>query len=168
MEHVVLRLWLIWFCSEIFWIFDFGDWVWGLMEGNGELNHHHHQSTESTRAKEFKGQRGPLIPTVLAMFIWLGAIHFNAIVVLASFIFLPIYKAFMLVVSSLNLIYICIRSGVIFLRHEFCLIYGVNFSVIGLLLVFILIPIEEKSELGRRLSKWFSNFLHLLLYIYIY
>ncbi|KAL7589887.1 hypothetical protein Lser_V15G39791 [Lactuca serriola] len=44
---------------------------------------------------EFTGKRQPLIPTVFAMMIWLGSIHLNTFIVLASFFFLPLHKFFL-------------------------------------------------------------------------
>lgn len=71
---------------------------------------------------EFKGTNsGSLLHTVLALVLWLGSVHFNFLILIASFVFLPFSKALV---------------------------------VIGILLILILIPIDEKNNLGRRLARY--------------
>lgn len=71
---------------------------------------------------EFKGtQDGTWLHTILAMALWLGTIHLNFIIVLASFIFLSSSKAM---------------------------------AVLGLLLIFAVIPIDEKNKYGRSLARY--------------
>ncbi|XP_071913705.1 diacylglycerol O-acyltransferase 2D isoform X1 [Coffea arabica] len=89
-------------------------------EMNGELLAHK-QPPEQSTALEFKGTRGSLFHTVLALIFWLGSVHFNALVVFASFIFLPFSKAL---------------------------------AVIGLLVIFMVLPIDERSNWGRKLARY--------------
>uniref|UniRef100_A0A0V0IBG8 Putative ovule protein n=1 Tax=Solanum chacoense TaxID=4108 RepID=A0A0V0IBG8_SOLCH len=71
---------------------------------------------------EFKGTNsGSLLHTVLALVLWLGSVHFNFLILIASFVFLPFSKTLV---------------------------------VIGILLILILIPIDEKNNLGRRLARY--------------
>ncbi|KAI3781249.1 hypothetical protein L2E82_11258 [Cichorium intybus] len=50
--------------------------------------------SESTPA-EFTGKEQPLIHMVLAMIVWLGSIHLNVFIILASFFFLPLHKFYL-------------------------------------------------------------------------
>ncbi|KAF7129715.1 hypothetical protein RHSIM_Rhsim10G0190500 [Rhododendron simsii] len=70
---------------------------------------------------EFRGSKGSVVHGVLAMIVWLGGIHFNIVVVVASFLFLP-------------------------LPHFF--------AVLGLLVIFTLIPIDDNSNLGQKLARY--------------
>ncbi|KAJ0453107.1 putative diacylglycerol O-acyltransferase [Helianthus annuus] len=70
---------------------------------------------------EFTGKPQPLIHTALAMIAWLGSIHLNVFIVLASFFLLPIHKFFV---------------------------------VIGMLVILIVIPINERSRWGRGLGRY--------------
>ncbi|XP_074264247.1 diacylglycerol O-acyltransferase 2D-like [Silene latifolia] len=72
-------------------------------------------------ARVFTEKGHSTLHTVLAVAIWLGAIHFNVIIVISSFAFLPLPKAL----------------GV-------CLV----------LLVFMVIPIDEKDKYGRKLARY--------------
>ncbi|KAA8547623.1 hypothetical protein F0562_004052 [Nyssa sinensis] len=81
----------------------------------------HRPSSVDAPAAEFRATKDSIIHTMLALVIWLGAIHFNAAVVLTSFLFLPLPKAF---------------------------------AVLGLLVIFMVIPVDEKSKWGRKLSRY--------------
>lgn len=70
---------------------------------------------------EFKGTEGSIIHTIAALTVWLGSVHFIFAVSLASFIFLPLHKTFL---------------------------------VLGLLVIFMVIPIDEKSKWGRKLARY--------------
>ncbi|KAK4347539.1 hypothetical protein RND71_033878 [Anisodus tanguticus] len=71
---------------------------------------------------EFEGTNsGPLLHTVVAMVLWLGSVHFNLLILLVSFVFLPFSKAL---------------------------------AVIGILLILMLIPIDEKNKWGLRLARY--------------
>ncbi|XP_057469999.1 diacylglycerol O-acyltransferase 2D-like [Actinidia eriantha] len=69
----------------------------------------------------FRGAEGFGIHTILAMIVWLGAIHFIVVVVVASFLFLPLPKFF---------------------------------AILGLLVIFMVIPIDDKSRWGRKLARY--------------
>ncbi|KAL9245708.1 hypothetical protein vseg_019328 [Gypsophila vaccaria] len=77
--------------------------------------------TSPPLSAEFTGKLNSSTHTFIALAIWLGAIHFNTIVVLSSFAFLSLSKALTV-----------------------CLV----------LLVFIVIPIDEKDKRGRRLARY--------------
>ncbi|CAI9753291.1 unnamed protein product [Fraxinus pennsylvanica] len=55
------------------------------------------ESSQQPTPAEFKGTPGSIIHTILALVLWLGSVHFNIIVVLASFIFLSFTKALMVI-----------------------------------------------------------------------
>ncbi|KAM7519926.1 hypothetical protein LguiB_018888 [Lonicera macranthoides] len=70
---------------------------------------------------EFKGSDdGSLIRSVTAILLWLGTFHFNVVVVLLSFFFLPLHLTLL---------------------------------VFWLLLIFMVIPVDDKSKWGRKLSR---------------
>ncbi|KAG6701705.1 hypothetical protein I3842_07G000200 [Carya illinoinensis] len=69
-------------------------------------------------AEEFESTR---MHSVVALGLWLGAIHFNVALLLVSLFFLPLSKALL---------------------------------VLGLLAILMVIPIDEKSRLGRRVSRY--------------
>ncbi|CAN4081779.1 unnamed protein product [Withania somnifera] len=77
---------------------------------------------QNPAAVEFKGKdSGSVLHTTVALVLWLGSVHLNFLIVVASFLFLPFSKAL---------------------------------AVIGILLILMLIPIDEKNKLGRRLARY--------------
>lgn len=70
------------------------------------------------------GQDGSIFHTIAALAVWLGAIHFLVVLLLVTFFFLPLSKAF---------------------------------GVLGFLLLFAVIPVNEKSKLGGYLSRFICN-----------
>ncbi|GKV21856.1 hypothetical protein SLEP1_g31794 [Rubroshorea leprosula] len=89
-----------------------------------ETDHTILPSNLSDGYREFRGRDkfpSTTFLTILALSIWLGAIHFNAFLVLFSLFFLPLSKSLV---------------------------------VFGLLLVFMLIPIDPYNKYGRRLSRF--------------
>ncbi|XP_030468682.2 diacylglycerol O-acyltransferase 2D-like [Syzygium oleosum] len=81
------------------------------------------QQTEKFRV--FNGREqfpsSSVLHTVTALLIWLGAIHFDAILVLFSLLFLPLSKALL---------------------------------VVGFLVACMVIPIDDQSKVGRKLSRY--------------
>ncbi|KAG8373577.1 hypothetical protein BUALT_Bualt11G0038900 [Buddleja alternifolia] len=91
-------------------------------DANGDVRQRKSSSSSPPiPAAEFKGTPGPLIHTILALVVWLGSVHFNLILLLLSFIYLPFYKAFL---------------------------------VVGLFLILMVIPIDDMSKSGRKLSRY--------------
>ncbi|XP_059642623.1 diacylglycerol O-acyltransferase 2D isoform X2 [Cornus florida] len=74
---------------------------------------------------EFTGTEASPIHTILALSIWLGAIHLLTILVLTSFLFLPLPK---------------------------------TFAVLGLLVILMVIPVDEKSKWGLKLSRYICKY----------
>ncbi|XP_057809338.1 diacylglycerol O-acyltransferase 2D [Salvia miltiorrhiza] len=64
-------------------------------EPNGDVRRRKSPSSEpeADTAVEFKGTRGSLIHSILAIVLWLGSVHLIVFIVLASFIFLPFPKS---------------------------------------------------------------------------
>ncbi|CAJ1930734.1 unnamed protein product [Sphenostylis stenocarpa] len=77
--------------------------------------------------REEFGDSSNLLSAILAMVLWLGAIHFNVALILFALFFLPFTK--------------------------FLLFDGSRARVFGFLFVFSVLPIDEKSRFGRRLSR---------------
>nr|GEV58672.1 diacylglycerol O-acyltransferase 2D-like [Tanacetum cinerariifolium] len=73
----------------------------------------------ATGAAEFTGKKNAVFDTIIAMTIWLGSVHLNMFIILASFFFLPLYKFFL---------------------------------VLGVLVILIVIPINDRSRWGRALG----------------
>ncbi|KAF7829088.1 diacylglycerol O-acyltransferase 2D [Senna tora] len=73
------------------------------------------------RGRDEFGKSSNTFKQIVALAIWLGAIHFNAALLLFALFFLPFSKAL---------------------------------SVFGFLLIFMVIPINEKSKFGRKLSRY--------------
>ncbi|KAF8409869.1 hypothetical protein HHK36_002387 [Tetracentron sinense] len=69
----------------------------------------------------FMGTEDSVFPTMAALSIWLGGIHFNVALVLTAFLFLPPSFAF---------------------------------AVYGLLVILMVIPVNDKNKLGRKLSRY--------------
>ncbi|KAI4314686.1 hypothetical protein L6164_027572 [Bauhinia variegata] len=77
------------------------------------------------RGIEEFGGRSSTLKTILAMAIWLGAIHANVALVLLAVFYLPVTKALL---------------------------------VFALLFVFMVIPINEKSKLGKTLARYICRY----------
>lgn len=109
-------------------------------------------------AEEFESNR---LHSVVALGIWLGAIHFNLALLFFSF-FLPLSKAFLFVffsgpsqfflfIFSMSLFYCCFQIR--------CILNLIR--VFGMLAIFMFIPVDDKSGLGQRLSRSSTVFLAL-------
>lgn len=81
------------------------------------------EKEKSSSMKVFGGREegSSVFKTGVAIAIWLGAIHFNVLLLLLSFFFLPLSSSLL---------------------------------VLGLLVVFMFIPIDQHSKLGRRLGRF--------------
>lgn len=96
---------------------------------------------------------------ILALGIWLGAIHFNIAIVLFTFLFLPFSKA-LLSVFSLSLsqflsLFLLLKSNKIAIFNLY--LFLLTNRVLGVLAVLMFIPIDEQSRFGRRLSRYLST-----------
>ncbi|RDX69001.1 Diacylglycerol O-acyltransferase 2D, partial [Mucuna pruriens] len=91
--------------------------------------------------EEFSESRN-MFKKVLALVLYLGAIHFNLALIIFATFFLPLSKALMLVLIN------CLFFIFMF---RFCNLF---IMVFGFLLVFIMIPVNENSMFGRKLSKY--------------
>ncbi|KAK7262789.1 hypothetical protein RJT34_30370 [Clitoria ternatea] len=72
-------------------------------------------------SEEFVDSSSNYVKTILALALWLGAIHFTAALMLFALLFLPLSKAIL---------------------------------VFGALFVLMVIPVDEKSKFGRKLSRY--------------
>ncbi|RDX79176.1 Diacylglycerol O-acyltransferase 2D, partial [Mucuna pruriens] len=92
--------------------------------------------------REEFGDSSSLLSVILAMVLWLGAIHFNITLIIFAVFFLPISK---------SLLFVFYLSRVL----HFSLTFGVSrVRVFGFLFVFMVLPIDETSRFGRRLSRY--------------
>ncbi|GAB2231968.1 hypothetical protein Droror1_Dr00010987 [Drosera rotundifolia] len=69
----------------------------------------------------FTAKRYSIFNTIIAVAIWLGCIHLNAVLVVSAFVFLPLSKAI---------------------------------GVCWILLMLIVIPVDDKDRIGRKLSRY--------------
>ncbi|KAK8926359.1 Diacylglycerol O-acyltransferase 2 [Platanthera zijinensis] len=76
-----------------------------------------------------KGTDYSLFRTTVALAVWVGAIHFNVVLVLLSLLLLPA------------------RAGILFV-----------FLVFALQLFFMVIPVNDKSHWGRKLSRFICKY----------
>ncbi|KAG6500795.1 hypothetical protein ZIOFF_040650 [Zingiber officinale] len=100
----------------------------------------------------FRGTAYSFLRTNLALALWLGAIHFDAALVLVALLFLPLRLAAASVsisfYPSLLLLALQLMPLVCLLR---CRVFAV-------LLFFMVIPIDERSRFGRRLSRFICKY----------
>uniref|UniRef100_A0A5B7BDG5 Acyltransferase n=1 Tax=Davidia involucrata TaxID=16924 RepID=A0A5B7BDG5_DAVIN len=92
-----------------------------MTEGTNGIRHPPSSVEVAPPPTVFRGTPGSIFHTILALAIWLGAIHFNGAILFTCFFFLPLSKAF---------------------------------AILGLLLILMVIPIDEKSKWGRNLSRF--------------
>ena len=113
------------------------------------------ERTPEPQPRVFKGREefeSNVLHSVVALGIWLGAIHFNVALFLFSLYFLPLSKSLLFVFWPFPFFF--------FLSLLLLLLFLFNFGstcipirVFGLLAIFMVIPVDDKSRLGRRLSR---------------
>ena len=102
-------------------------------ESNGDVRRRRSPSSEAESdapptAAEFKGTRGSLMNSIIAIVLWLGSVHLIVSIVLASFFFLPFPKslgfvtipAIVCVFSQFVPFWIKIESVAAFIAEELC------------------------------------------------
>lgn len=102
--------------------------------------------------EEFGADSSNLFRTILALVLWLGAIHLIIALVLFAVLFLPLSKAPLFVPSS-SYSSAFSFSFFFFLCFDLIEFRFFFFRIFGLLFVFMVIPVDEKSKFGRRLSR---------------
>ncbi|RWW11368.1 hypothetical protein GW17_00025027 [Ensete ventricosum] len=97
----------------------------------------------------FQGTEYSLLQTIVALILWLGAIHFNVALVLVALLFLParLAAAFVFLIPSPCPFSICASFFFFYLNLFYC-------RVFGFLLFFMVIPLNDRNRLGRRLSRY--------------
>ncbi|KAK8950496.1 Diacylglycerol O-acyltransferase 2 [Platanthera guangdongensis] len=101
--------------------------------------------TEYTASAVFHGTEYSMVRTMVALAVWLGAIHLNAALVLASLLFLPARLAIAFVILFSDLPSPVLRPCICSTRSSFC-------RVLALLLLFMVIPLNDENKWGRKLS----------------
>ncbi|XP_030486482.1 diacylglycerol O-acyltransferase 2D [Cannabis sativa] len=90
------------------------------------LDNQNQNQNLNEQVKIFKGSSSENgVKSVVAMSLWLGAIHFNVALILFSFLFLPLQYSLM---------------------------------VFAFLLLLVIIPIDDKSKYGRKLSRFICKY----------
>lgn len=133
---------------------------------NGDVRRRKSPSSEAgppPTPAEFKGSPGSVLSAYLAIFLWLGFAHSIVVMILASFIFLPFPQSLGFVIDPSECVYVRARvwfSG-FFLDFVF-----LHFRVFGLLLMFIVIPVDERSKVGRKIARLASPVCRRFIYLH--
>jgi hypothetical protein len=115
------------------------------------------ERTLEPQPRVFKGREefeSNVLHAVVALGIWLGAIHFNVALLLFSLYFLPLSKSLLFAFWPFPFFFFL--SFLFLLLLLFLFNFGstcIPIRVFGLLALFMVIPVDDKSRLGRRLSR---------------
>ncbi|KAK8926506.1 Diacylglycerol O-acyltransferase 2 [Platanthera zijinensis] len=101
--------------------------------------------TDYTASAVFHGTEYSMVRTMVALAVWLGAIHLNAALVIASLLFLPARLAIAFVILFSDLPSPVLRPCICSTRSSIC-------RVLALLLLFMVIPLNDENKWGRKLS----------------
>lgn len=111
--------------------------------------------------REFNGRNefpSNMMNGVLAIVLWIGAMHFNALLLLLSSLFLPFSKFILFVLFLFHFSpskFLIFSNGYFFYCTNSFLFHSLFFHrVIGLLLVFMFLPINHHSKFGKKLAKY--------------
>ncbi|KAK9109553.1 hypothetical protein Sjap_017613 [Stephania japonica] len=95
----------------------------------------------------FRGKESSsALHTIVALFIWLGGIHFNVFLVLLACFVLP---------SPLAFAGVGIAFSIILLHKEvICKLSAKAALVLGVLILYMIIPVDDHSKAGRKLARY--------------
>ena len=113
--------------------------------------------------REFSGRHefpSNMVHGILAIGMWIGALHFNALLLLLSLLFLPFSKFLLYVLFLFPWKLLVFKYYFFFWKKnlkaqiQFFLSSFFLSRVLGLLLVFVFLPIDPYSKFGRSLARY--------------